>query len=41
VNRLAFKEFLNDAQRIAGFFSGFFPSSFVADYRLAVLYLDR
>jgi len=40
VNCLAFNEFLNDVQRIAGFFSAFFSSSFVAGYRFAVLYLD-
>jgi hypothetical protein len=37
---VAFNEFLNDVQRIAGFFSVFFSSSFVAGYRFAVLYLD-
>jgi len=36
----ALNEFLNDEQRIADFFSVFFPSSFVAGYRFAVLYLD-
>jgi hypothetical protein len=40
VSSLAFNEFLNDVQRIAGFFSVFFSSSFVAGYRFAVLYLD-
>jgi hypothetical protein len=40
VSCLAFNEFLNDVQRIAGFFSVFFSSSFVAGYRFSILYLD-
>ena len=40
VNCLAFNEFLNDVQRIAGFFSVFFSSSFVAGYCFSILYLD-
>jgi hypothetical protein len=41
VNCLTFNEFLNDVQRIAGFFSAFFSGSFVAGYCFAVLYLDN
>jgi hypothetical protein len=40
VNCSAFNEFLNDVQGVAGFFSVFFSSSFVADYRFFILYFD-